>query len=262
LRSGGALVVHSSSFSALFGADKLPVLQSFADWADLALGRCAAIEREREFISNAAHELRTPLTALTGFTAMLARERKQMSEKEINASLDAMVRQGDRARDLVSNLLDMAQIEHGAMQFTPETFDVADVVHDSVESAPTPAGHHVEIHVPSGVRVRTDRARLEQILVNLIANAYRYGGTTIDIAAEVDNAGRVVVKVADDGNGVSAELVPKLFDPFARDVASTGSGSGLGLAICRQLVTALGGSITYEPADSGARFVVTLPEAA
>lgn len=262
LRSGGALVVHSSTFSSLFGADKLPVLRSFADWAELALGRCAAIEREREFIANAAHELRTPLTSLTGFTEMLARERAEMSEGDIERCLDAMVRQGARARDLVNNLLDMAQIERGTMHFTSETFEVADVVHDSVDSAPTPAGHSVRVHVPDGMRLRTDRTRLEQILVNLIANAYRYGGPTIDIAAEVDEAGRVVVKVADDGDGVPAELVPKLFDPFARAVASNGSGSGLGLAICRQIATALGGSISYEPADSGARFVVTLPDAA
>ncbi len=262
LRSGGALLVRSSTYSLMFGADKIPVIQSFADWADLALGRAAVMVRERAFISNAAHELRTPLTTLTGFADLLARERHHLTDDQIESSLQAMTRQGQRAKDLVNNLLDMAHIERGSAHFASETVQLASVVDESLEAVPPPGGRKVEVHVPAGIRVRSDPARLQQVIVNLMTNAYRYGGLTITLDAATDTQGLVVLSIADDGNGVPLELVPNLFNPFARDVASNVSGSGLGLAICRQITNALGGSISYDQSSDGARFVVTLPEAA
>jgi signal transduction histidine kinase len=262
LRSGGALEVQSTTYSPLFAGDKVSVLQSIADWTDMALDRCAVIARERQFISNAAHELRTPLTSLFGFAAVLAEHRRDMTEQQIDTSLEAMVRQGDRARRLMDNLLDMAQIERGTLRFSSEVVALADVVDDSIESAPAPSGRHIEIHVPPGVRVRTDPARLRQVIVNLVTNAYRYGGPSISVDARTSGHGGVVLTISDDGAGVPSDLVPHLFEPFARDVASNGSGSGLGLAISRQITNALGGSIRYEQDAPGARFVVTLPEAA
>jgi len=262
LRSGGALIVWSSTYSLMFGADKIPVLQSFADWADLALGRCAMIARERAFISNAAHELRTPLTALTGFADLLERERHNMAEEQVEACLGAMTRQGRRAKDLVNNLLDMAQIERGTMRFSHEVLQLASVVDESIASVPKPVGRIVEIHVPPDIHVRSDRGRLQQVIVNLVTNAYRYGGPSVVLDATVDAEGDVVLSVRDDGEGVPVGLVPDLFRPFARDPAASGAGSGLGLAICKQITMALGGSIVYDENAPGARFVVTLPEAA
>jgi signal transduction histidine kinase len=262
LRSGGALVIHSSTYSLLFGADKIPILQMFADWADLALGRSAVVARERTFIANAAHELRTPLTALTGFADLLARERTNMSDEQVDQCIAAMTRQGQRAKDLVNNLLDMAQIERGSMRFHHEDVQLASVVDESVASVPKPVGRIVEIHVPPDIHVHTDRGRLQQVIVNLVTNAYRYGGPSVTVDASVDSSGGVIISVRDDGEGVPIELLPNLFSPFARDATASGAGSGLGLAICRQITNALGGTISYDERSSGARFLVTLPDAA
>jgi signal transduction histidine kinase len=262
LRSGGDLVVRSSTFSLMFGSDKIPVLQTFADWADLALGRAAGIVRERAFISNAAHELRTPLTTLTGFADLLDRERHSMTEDQIESCLEAMTRQGRRAKDLVNNLLDMAQIERGTARFASETVKLATVVDESLEAVPPPPDRRVEVHIPPNLQVRSDPARLQQVIVNLVTNAYRYGGRSITVNATTRPDGAVTLSIIDDGEGVPVQLVPNLFNPFSRDVAAHGSGSGLGLAICRQITNALGGTITYDQSGPGACFVVTLPEAA
>ncbi|MEK6328745.1 MAG: sensor histidine kinase [Actinomycetota bacterium] len=96
---------------------------------------------------------------------------------------------------------------------------------------------------------------MEQVLVNLLTNAYRYGGSTIRLEARGTSDG-VLVTVADDGDGVPDELVPKPFKRFARGSSADGvEGSGLGLAIARALVEGFGGRIWYEPGQpAGARF--------
>jgi two-component system OmpR family sensor kinase len=262
LKSGGHLVVRSATYSPLFGADRIPLLKSFGDLADLALARCAAISREREFISNAAHELRTPLTTMTGLGAILAVDRDRMSDAQIEECIGGIVRQGNRARELVNTLLDMAQIERGSALFADDPIDLSDVVSNALDFTPAPTDRRIHVGIADDVRVRGDAARLQQVIVNLVTNAYRYGGTEISIDAET-NGSDVVLSVADNGKGVPNDLVPKLFDPFSRAVTAHGIGSGLGLAICRTIVDALGGSISYDPApDGGARFKVELRKAA
>jgi signal transduction histidine kinase len=109
--------------------------------------------------------------------------------------------------------------------------------------------------VPESLSVLADPGRLEQILINLLTNAYRYGGSTISVEARSTSEG-VVVTVADDGDGVPDELVPALFDGFARGPRTDGvQGSGLGLAIAQALLEGSGGRIWYEPGQpAGARF--------
>lgn len=258
---GGALVVRSSTYSPLFGSDKREILKSFAGLTDLALARCAAIAREREFISNAAHELRTPLTTMTAIAGMLATDREKMTPEEMDAAVAALVRQGKRSHDLVHTLLDMALIERGAAMFADEAVNLSEVVQESLASAPAPDGCQVRVEVHESIRVRGDAARLQQVIVNLLTNAYRYGGKMIVIDAH-DHPSGVVMSITDDGDGVPSDLVPTLFEPFTRAVGSNMTGSGLGLAICRRIVNALGGSIVYEPEPVGSRFRVELRKAA
>jgi PAS domain S-box-containing protein len=213
-----------------------------------------------DFIANAAHELRTPLATLAGLGEILAAHLHEMTEEQVARSLAALQRQGQRASVLVANLLDLSQLEGGRADFTIEPVDLANAGRRALESAPPPEGVLVEVAVPPGLSVRADAVRLEQILTNLLTNAYRYGGPHVRIEAEARPEWALLV-ISDDGAGVPAELVPKLFEPFTRGAsAEFHGGSGIGLALCRRLAEAFGGNIRYIPGrPSGANFVLRLP---
>ena len=125
---------------------------------------------------------------------------------------------------------------------------------------PSPPDKSVELDIPESVWALADPGRLEQVLVNLLTNAYRYGGSAHPPGGARRRRTESLVTVADDGDGVPDELVPKLFERFTRGAGADGvNGSGLGLAIARALVEGLGGRIWYEPGEpAGARFSFTL----
>ena len=211
-----------------------------------------------EFIANAAHELRTPLATLAGLGEILAERLHEMSPEQIDRALEALRRQGERANALVANLLDLSQLEGGRVRLVFEAVDAAAAAQRAVDAAPPPDGSTVKVDMPDGLRIRVDAVRFEQVLTNLLTNAYRYGGPEIRIEGSVDD-GVVHLSVADNGPGVPAPFVPRLFDVFARGSnAESHGGSGIGLALCRRLVEAFGGHISYENGEPGARFSIVL----
>ena len=228
------------------------------------LGTCQDVTDARrldrmrgEFVANAAHELRTPLTTVSAMATLLASQRDRLSPAELDNAFAALGRQGERARTLVSSLLDLSRLDAGRVPVQLGPVDVARVVEQALETAPPPASAHVAIDVAPGVLAVADADRLQEILVNLLSNAYRYGGPGITVSAG-NGDGSVRLAVADDGNGVPGDFVGELFQPFSRASASTGMpGSGLGLAISHRLAAALGGALSYD-GSSGARFTVTL----
>jgi PAS domain S-box-containing protein len=214
-----------------------------------------------EFIANAAHELRTPVTTLYGLSKLLYDRAESMSKDRVDAGLEAMSRQGERLRTLVNNLLDLSALQEARLRIEPQPVLLSEVVTRTLESLPPPEGKRVEAAIDESFVVLADPHRLEQILTNLITNAYRYGGRSIRLGAHKSNH-HVVMSVQDDGNGVPKELIPKLFDAFTRGSNSgTSTGSGLGLAIVRRLAEATGAEIWYEPgSEPGARFMLRLPQ--
>ncbi len=215
-----------------------------------------------EFIHNAAHELRTPLAALSGLGQTLALHMHQMEEGDVQEALEALKRQGERASVLVSNLLDLSQLEGGRTDIKRHPVAVAETVARALETSPPTEGRSVDVEVDDGLRVKADPSRLEQVISNLLTNAYRYGGFRVKVEASAA-AGHVILSVSDDGGGVPAELIPNMFEPFTRGkTAGAVGGSGIGLAVSRRIVEALGGSIWYETASPhGARINVQLDEA-
>jgi PAS domain S-box-containing protein len=212
-----------------------------------------------QFIANAAHELRTPMTTLVGFVEMLARKRAGMPEAQMEVVVDAMSRSGDRLAVLINNLLDLSKLQQGELDFELVPVPVKEILDQAQESAPPPPDKKVTVNVEGDPVALGDRHRLDQVISNLLTNAYRYGGPNVRVEAGEEN-GAVLVTVSDDGRGIEPDLANSLFDPFTRGAASSEvGGSGLGLAIVKMLVDAAGGEIWHEPeTPHGTRFNVRL----
>lgn len=210
------------------------------------------------FIATAAHELRTPIAAVNGSIATLTRYDAELSEEE-RAELHALLqRQGQRLKLLADNLLDHARSELDDVHVDVRPLDLATVVTAVLDHVPVPAGRKVTIEERDAVvEVLADPSRVDQILVNLLANAFAYGGE--EVTVRFDSSDRAVsVEVIDDGPGVPAELQPVLFEPFTRGDERV-RGSGLGLAVSRRLAESMEGSLVHVPHAEGAAFRLSLP---
>lgn len=224
--------------------------------ADLA----AADRQRRELIANVSHELRTPVTALN---ALLENLVDGVSEPDPRTLRTALA-QTERLGLLVTELLDLSSIEAGALPLDREQFAIepllAEVVAEAeVTTAALGRGVRFRTDVrPGGVRVFADRARLHQVLLNLLDNAARHGPAGGEVRIEVSGEpDRVVIDVGDDGPGIPADERAHIFDRFTRGGRADGGGTGLGLAIARWVVDLHGGTIAV--ADPGSRIRVVLP---
>jgi PAS domain S-box-containing protein len=213
-----------------------------------------------QFIHHAAHELRTPLATLAALGETLALRMDEMSQENVTDALAALSRQGKRASTLVANLLDLSQLERDHDDLRLSSVDLAQTMNRVMEGAPAPNGNTVSIEIDDGIAVTADALQLERVLTNLLTNAYRYGGDHLQVLAQ-RSAGEVVIDFADNGEGVPADLVDTVFNPFVRGrAAGEVGGSGVGLALCRRIVEAFGGSIWYDETASGAHFKFRLRE--
>jgi protein-histidine pros-kinase len=211
-----------------------------------------------EFIHHAAHELRTPLATLAALSETLSSGIDDMTPDDIAAALAALRRQGERARALVTNLLDLSQLESGRSDVLLAPVDLGNVVTLVLEGAPAPEGKRVTIEFDRTFMVVADPIQLNRILTNLLTNAYRYGGPDIRMTAQISGE-YVITDVYDNGDGVPDELRARVFDPFVRGkTAGSVGGSGVGLALCRRICDALGGAIWYEAKPVGATFRLRL----
>ncbi|MCC6382457.1 MAG: HAMP domain-containing histidine kinase [Dehalococcoidia bacterium] len=221
----------------------------------------------RDFLANISHELKTPLTSIRGFSeAML--DGTIDDPGGIERSARVINDESNRVLRLVEGLLDLSRIESGQLPMRQEEFDLQELMEHvgevfALRSEET--GVRLEIRPGSKAIIRGDFDRLEQVLNNLLDNAFRHTppGGRVRVATRHVQEGLVQVTVTDTGKGIAAADVPHLFERFYR--ASNGSGAkgyGLGLAITREIVRAHGGDIwaTSEP-GRGTAFVFTLPAA-
>jgi K+-sensing histidine kinase KdpD len=239
---------------------------AFAEAAALALATTRLVTAEQRtsrrlrtlealrtrFVATVAHDLRLPLTVFKGVANLLRTRREAISSEQVDAMLASVERQANRLSRLADDLLDAARLDADRLALRPEPVDVRTVVHAVVADSE----EDVAVEVPGDVQVVADASRLERILWNLLSNAEKYGKPPFAVSAAVDGA-EVVLCVRDHGSGLTPEQQGRLFSDFAGsdDAASV----GLGLAIVWQLVDAHGGTVAYEDALPGARFVVRLP---
>jgi len=218
--------------------------------------RIAQIEQWRAALMvTLAHDLRSPLTAVQLALEALRLEADTLPAAHRDAMLATAMRQIGRLTRLSTGLLDAERVDsHGDLRLDLTHVPLRRAVEDSLRHLDV---DHVVVEVEPDIAVIADDQRLEQILVNLTANALRYGRPPVIIRG-VPGDGVARIEIRDHGPGVAIEDRERLFSRFGGSGSSPDS-VGLGLWIVRQLARAHGGDAHYEPADPGARLVVTLP---
>ncbi|HSC04714.1 MAG TPA: DUF4118 domain-containing protein [Solirubrobacteraceae bacterium] len=216
-----------------------------------------------------SHDLRSPLTAITTAGSTLA---LGVSEAERAELIEVIESESARLAKLVDDLLDLSRIESGAVAPQADWCDLHDVVASAAAHASGSDEHPIEFRLPAELPlVRADAAQLERVFSNLIENAIKFSppGAPVRITGGA-SAGRVAVRVADQGSGIPRRYRSQVFEPFFRgrggpgagDSGGGGAGSGLGLAICRGFVEANGGRIVLQTGrDTGTIFTVSFPVA-
>ncbi|MFD7137612.1 ATP-binding protein [Streptomyces sp. NPDC059894] len=219
--------------------------------------------RVRQFVADASHELRTPLASIRGYAELTRRGREQVGPDTRHA-LGRIESEAGRMTLLVEDLLLLARLDAGRpLQF--EQTDLIPLVVDTISDARAAGRDHVwRLDLPDEpALVSADAARLQQVLVNLLANARTHTPPGTTVTARVQRRGPwLCVDVQDNGQGIPPDLLPHVFERFARgDSArsrSTGS-TGLGLAIVQAVATAHGGAVTVDSVPGQTVFTVYLP---
>ncbi|HEY8599034.1 MAG TPA: ATP-binding protein [Thermomicrobiales bacterium] len=229
-----------------------------------------AVRLRDQFVAIASHELRTPVTSIRGYAQLLERQAAQGTLDTARASRHAgqIVVQASRLAALISDLLDASRFQQGRLDLNLEPCDLTALASEALaafRTAPerTPQ-HSLRFIGPLPVIGRWDRARLDQVLTNLLSNALKYSPTGGEVCVEVRATadGRAILLVSDQGLGIPPSEQARLFQPFVRGGSSHGQigGTGLGLYIVRQIVEGHGGTIAVESTlGEGTTFTVTLP---
>jgi PAS domain S-box-containing protein len=220
-----------------------------------------------DFVALAAHELRTPLTEIKGYLDILAGEAKGLS-KANRALLDHAITSAGALSGLMHNLLNVSRIEHGELGYSPEPINYVDFVKDFAADMDTYAKEQkreLKLDLPAHLPVLlADTTAIREVLTNLTDNALKHttagqGRITIKVS---HHRNEIETAISDNGEGVPADALPRLFTKFYRvgEMKSTTRGTGLGLYICKSIVEAHGGHIWAESSEGeGSTFGFRLP---
>ena len=237
---------------------------------ELERERAAADEANRAksaFLAVMSHELRTPLNAIGGYSQLLEMGvHGPVTEAQLVA-LSRILRSQRHLLRLINDVLNLAKIESGRIEYHLEPVPLLELVHGVmplVEPQMSAKTLRCEPVVDGTLVVRADREKLQQILLNLLTNATKFTPAGGSIRIEAEGAGAVaLLRVRDSGIGIPAEMLGRVFEPFVQVDAShtrTSEGTGLGLAISRDLARGMGGDLTAESElGAGSTFTITLP---
>jgi heavy metal sensor kinase len=252
--------------------ERLPIMQTGDELERLSTALNCMIARLDEafqhinrFSADVSHELRTPLTILRGELEFIAEQ--QRTSPEVLDTVGSSLEEIDRLSKIVENLLSISRVDAGEIRMSQQRIDVAELARSTAEQMQLLADEKsvsLRFSLQPGVEVEGDPSRLKQIVVNLLDNAIRYTGeegwVEIGVCSE---AGNCILKVSDNGVGISAESLPHLFERFYRaDKARSrySGGAGLGLSIVNAICVAHGGNIhVVSKEGEGSCFWVELP---
>jgi PAS domain S-box-containing protein len=231
----------------------------------------AANLAKSRFLANMSHELRTPLNAVIGYSEMLEEELAELGQEDLLIDTRKINLSGKHLLKLINDILDISKIEAGKMDLYTESFDLHNLIHEVAtenQQATEQRGNVLAVHLPAELhQIHTDRAKLRQMLLNLLNNAAKFSENTV-ITLKVESIKRenrdwMIIHVIDQGIGMSEEQQHKIFEPFTQaDDSSTRKygGTGLGLAITKQFSQMLGGNVRLiSELDHGSTFTLELP---
>jgi len=221
----------------------------------------------QDFVANVSHELRTPLTTIKGYAETLLGG--ALKEEVAFQFVQVIKRQSDRLTKIVEDLLALSKIELKEFQLKIEILPFYELVEDVlryIQEAAEKKKISISFELLTPLTVKADRNYLEQILINLIDNAIKYGkeGGKITVSAVQRNQSEVEVSVSDNGIGIPKEDLPRIFERFYRVDKGRSQelgGTGLGLSIVKHLVQAHGGNVWAESQPGqGSTFYFTIPK--
>ncbi len=227
-------------------------------------------EEKNQFFSNISHDMRTPLNAIIGFSRLAGKEDVSEVARDYLHKIQAS---GELLLELINDTLNISKLSSGKLKLRPEPVACAEIFNAVVipirEAA---AMKKIQFTADRSAAklpyIFADRLNLQKVILNLLTNAVKYtpagGHVNFSMGCEQESDGKYqgVIKVQDDGIGISQEFLPHIYEPFAQE-QSTGyesTGTGLGLAIVKQLVDLMGGTITVETTKGkGTTFTVKMP---
>lgn len=235
----------------------------------------SASRAKTEFLANMSHEIRTPLNAILGYADLIARDTQEPTSADYARTIQSA---GSTLLRLLSDLLDLSQVEAGRLSLAAEPVDLHRLLHE-IYAIFAPRAEQKDLTLDLGVdqtvpqHALLDGQRLRQIMINLVSNAIKFtddGLIRIHVCMSGETDGvqttqrpMLVVTVEDTGKGIPPEAQGSIFDPFDQgpdDPTSRRNGVGLGLAITRRLVDLFGGTLTLESkVGNGSRFTVRIP---
>jgi two-component system sensor histidine kinase KdpD len=273
------LIVGETSRRPGLVPHRMRIIEMLAGQASSALKRSALQKRAEEarvaaeaerlrasLLTSISHDLKSPLAIILGSASSL---------QDLGASLDSMaaqdllhsiLEQGERLNQFIANLLDMSRVESEAVRPKRQLADLNDIIGSALQHAGRAlSGHRTVLHVPDNIpSIEIDPVLMEKALINILENAANYTppGTQITLTVSQDSES-IAIQISDEGPGIPATELPRLFDKFYRGATAAWkpAGTGLGLAISRGFLEAMGGAIAASNRQdrSGAVFTITLP---
>jgi PAS domain S-box-containing protein len=229
----------------------------------------AAAAAKDQFLANMSHELRTPLNGIIGFAEFLVDGKPGLVNPKQKECLEDVLNSGKHLLQLINDILDLAKVGAGKMELNPERFSLLKAI-DEVCAVAKPIAQKKNIHIDVNVapeidEITLDQQKFKQVLYNLISNAIKFSHDSgkVEIRSELHDTDRVKLVVIDNGVGIKAEDVGRLFKEFEQLESGASrhyQGTGLGLALTRKIVEAQGGEVSVESEfGKGSRFTVVMP---